>query len=296
MATVTKSVRVANPARARRRMTAKQIKFFGTKRQKAAIRAARKRKARVTTKRHATRHAPRASRQQNNPAPLVLTLGAINPRPGGTRRKKTTARKGTHTMRKKAARRSRGKRTYRKISSRRRSNPHTMTVHRRGHHRRRNVYRRRRNALAVGGAHGARAMGTLILGGLVGVAAAKILPGFLPAGLSGMGGSPVVRVLVSVGAAYLAAWVARKVMPSLGDGVLIGGLMQSASVALNAFLPSVGSQIGLSGLGAFAPASFPVPQNPIVQGAAAQRLAIAAASAPKPGMGSTRAFSRAFGA
>lgn len=138
-----------------------------------------------------------------------------------------------------------------------------------------------------------RSTGSMVLGILLGVTAAKIIPGLLPASL--VGASPIMRIIVTGVSAYLAAMLAKKFSPSIGQGVMYGGMAQTASVGLNAFLPSIGSQIGLSGLSAFAPASFTVPQNPITAGAAQNRLAIAAASATKGGMGG-RGFARAFGA
>ncbi len=48
---------------------------------------------------------------------------------------------------------------------------------------------------------------------------------------------------------------------ALGDAILFGALMQAGSTALNAWLPSIGGQIGLNGLGDLVPTpnGFAVP-------------------------------------
>jgi hypothetical protein len=75
--------------------------------------------------------------------------------------------------------------------------------------------------------------------------------------------------------------------------VLFGGMMQTLSVALNAFLPSVWTALNpsLGGLGDLVPGQFTVPQNPIR--AALPVAAPMPAQAMKPvSMG--RAFRSAF--
>jgi hypothetical protein len=104
-------------------------------------------------------------------------------------------------------------------------------------------------------------------GGLVGVAAAKFVPTLLPAGLQSTLGSSTIMKVVTTGAAAIAAgWLASKLSQPFGEGVLFGGLMQTGSVALNAFLPGfqiAGVPLGLSGFGELMPGQFAVPQNPI---------------------------------
>jgi hypothetical protein len=54
---------------------------------------------------------------------------------------------------------------------------------------------------------------------------------------------------------------------AFSEGVLFGGLMQAASVALNAFLPGFnigGVPIALSGLADLVQGRFAVPQNPLM--------------------------------
>ena len=104
-------------------------------------------------------------------------------------------------------------------------------------------------------------MAKQVLGGLVGVTVTKAVPGMLPSSFTG---SPITLTASSIATALIAGFITRKVAPDLASAVMFGGLMQAGSVALNAFLPSVGSTIGLSGLGdLIGPASFTVPQNPL---------------------------------
>lgn len=89
-------------------------------------------------------------------------------------------------------------------------------------------------------------MAQAVLGGLIGVAAAKFIPTAIPN--VGLGQGNVVRVLMTGVSAFLAGYAAEKAVDkTFGSAVLFGGLMQTGSVALNAFLPTVGAQLGLSG-------------------------------------------------
>jgi len=157
------------------------------------------------------------------------------------------------------ARRRRARRNTRIVvvapRRRRRANSHRRRNARRVHH------RRRRNP-SVFGHSGIRNIGTVVLGGLVGVAAAKFIPTLVPAQMQ-LGGGNVMRTVITGAAAFAAHWVAKRFMPTIADAVLFGGLMQTASVGLNAFLPSLGRQIGLNGMGYLADGAFVVPQNPL---------------------------------
>jgi hypothetical protein len=121
---------------------------------------------------------------------------------------------------------------------------------------------RRRNPQLFGSSVSSGTYGTTILGGLLGVTAAKLLPPMLP----GLSSTPIMRILSSAAASVLAGWVGGRWNKTFGDAMLFGGIMQTGSIALNAFLPSVGGAIGLAGrrgLGELVPAYYPVPQNPI---------------------------------
>jgi len=134
----------------------------------------------------------------------------------------------------------------------------------------------------------------MIGGGLVGVAAAKLLPRTLGSTFSGIpGGMGQYGGLVLTGvSAWAAGWAASKfVSPTFGSAVLFGGLMQLGSVALNMFLPSFavgGVPLALNGMGEFVPGQFSVPQNPL-------RLPAAPAPTARVEMnGLNRAYGRAF--
>jgi hypothetical protein len=263
MAIVKRVTRVSNPRRkpahkrkrnARRRMTAKQIKHFGTKAQKAALKR-RKRTVGGTVRRRKQRNVRKARRRSHNPA-LVVTLGAVNPK----RRKRSMARKAR-------------KQNKRRVTRRRKSrNPVVrgrakVTRHRRGIRRRR-VHNRRRNPMpSFFGAVGPKGLATTIAGGLVGVAAAKFIPTLIPAGMLPVGGGVIMRTVITGAAAWLAGMATgRFVGKAFGDAVLFGGLMQTGSVALNALLPGFaigGVPLGLSGMGELMDGRFSVPQNPI---------------------------------
>lgn len=122
------------------------------------------------------------------------------------------------------------------------------------------MYYRRRRRNPVFGQSG-KAMATAIAGGLVGVTITKLVPTFVPASLRS---SAIMNVVVSGAVAVGAGMLAKRFAgPVFGDGVLFGGLMQTASMALNAFIPSIGGRFSLGDL---VPGSFPVPQNPIRAG------------------------------
>jgi hypothetical protein len=130
---------------------------------------------------------------------------------------------------------------------------------------------------------------TMIGGGLVGVTATKLVAGYASSAfsstLSSIGSGGFVSVIVSGVSAFLAGWAASKVNREFGDAVLFGGLMQTGSVAINAFLPS--SIAGQFSLGDLINGNFVVPQNPIraAQMAGMAAAAAAAAAPAKSGMG-----------
>jgi hypothetical protein len=139
--------------------------------------------------------------------------------------------------------------------------------------RRRNYGRRRRRnpgpTLFGHKAYGKQAA-TMIAGGLVGVAAAKLIPTLIPASLtpSQTGTTGVlIRTAITGASAIVASMIASKVMPGpFADGVLFGGLMQTGSTLLNAVLPGLkiaGVPVALSGMGEYMPALFSQPSNPL---------------------------------
>lgn len=308
MATVVKVRRIANPRHRPRKMTAKQIRFFGTPRQKAALRA--KRKHRVRTKRntsviygksgkvfvHRRRRRNVSRKRKSNPA-LVVTLGSMNPHKRSkntvpaTKRNRRRRRYNMRHRRRNPVARRRNRRLItaaapvRRNRRRRRYNVRHHRRHRRNGSRivvmrpnRR--HRRRRNPVygqsIFGGPLFGRNSLELMGGGLLGLVAAKFIPTMFPASITGgIGGSNIGRVVISGVSAVVAGWAGSKVSVPLGQGMLFGGMIQTVSIALNAFLPQIYSQLNPS-LGDLVSGQFPVPQNPIR--AAAMMNALPAAS------------------
>lgn len=324
MAVTTRVRRIANPRRQRaranpqrrRKMTAKQIKFFGTKRQRAGLKANRKRKranpkaivrhrrrtvrssnprprgrVRTVTKtvvKYRTRRAkPKTNRQRplrRNPAPVILTLGATNPRRTMAKRKKENTRY-THWV--KTRMRSRNPR---RVARRTRRNPP-----------RRVTMRRRtasRNPLSLFGGTGMKHTTEVVGGVLAGMAGTKFVPTLVPASLSAMGGSTFGPVIISGVAAFVLKKAAEMIKKgAFSDGVFLGGLAQTGSVLLNALVPSIWGQFGVSGLGALIPGRFPVPQNPVTAGrqlGAASGTQVSGTGARIGVSGMGRAFGSAF--
>lgn len=105
-------------------------------------------------------------------------------------------------------------------------------------------------------------MAKAVVGGLAGVALTKMLPSFLPSNLTS---NPILRVVAAGASAFVASKAAERfVGKDVAAAVLFGGLMQTGSIAISAFLPgAIGSRLALSGMGELVNASFPVPQNPL---------------------------------
>lgn len=101
---------------------------------------------------------------------------------------------------------------------------------------------------------------TVLGGGLVGVTVTKLVPAYLP--IPDLTNNATLRVLVSGATAFLAGYFASKMKPDFGSAVMFGGGMQTLSVALNAFLPAVGSQFGLRGTRRGVGVVVPLPQAP----------------------------------
>lgn len=301
MAVATRVTRVANPKRgrarrnARRKMSAKQIRHFGTKRQKAALKAVRKRKATVGSARkrksnpkrknsrvkiiYRTKANPRkkARRRRSNPA-LLVTLGSINPK----RRTSKVAkrRRRTRTTRRRARARVsnpiRRRRRVNRVARRRRSNPRRRVVAAAPRRRRRtrrmtNGSRRRVNRRhyrrnpAIFGRSGGKDLIKMAAGVVAGVAVTKLIPGWVPASIaSSIPTGGVMAVVVSAASAWITGFALGKLDPEFGQAAMLGGFAQTISVAMNVFLPS--SISGTFSLGDLVNGNFVVPQNPLRQG------------------------------
>ncbi len=140
----------------------------------------------------------------------------------------------------------------------------------------------------------------LVGGGLLGVVAAKFIPTLFPASITGgIASSNVGRTVITGISAVVAGWGGSKITPTLGQGMLFGGLMQTLSVALNAFLPAVYSQLNPQ-LGRLTDANFVVPQNPLRQLSAPMAAPLPSALPPAGGQarvalnGLARAYGPAF--
>jgi uncharacterized membrane protein YeaQ/YmgE (transglycosylase-associated protein family) len=163
-------------------------------------------------------------------------------------------------------------RRARRTARRTRRNPVVIVTRKKNTHRRRStgVARRRRTIRSyrrnpsVFGRSGGKSMVMMVGGGLLGVAATKFLPTLLPGRVGGMLGSgPIMNVIITGAGAFVASWLVGKLSSDLRDPVLLGGLMQTASVALNAFAPGpLAQQLALRGVGDIVPTGpFPVPAN-----------------------------------
>lgn len=287
---VVQTTRLANPHRSSkkrtRKLSPKQIKHFGTARQKAALKASRKRKrnsAAKVTRVKVARSKPRARRSPN---PLVLHLKPIAQRSNPTRRAAVTKpkrkRKMKNTRRRVARVSNRRRRASNPTRRRARRNAAPRAANRRRTRRRNSVQKivvmaprrnkrrngaPRRNPNLFGSALGSKASLMILGGGLAGVAAVKFIPTLIPTSLtSTLGTSSFAPFLISGVSALAAWWLASKINQPFSEGVLFGGLMQTASVALNAFLPNFsigGIPIALSGFGDLVAGNFVVPQNPL---------------------------------
>lgn len=327
---VAKVKRVSNPQRKRRvskawrnpkrkRLTAKQIKFFGTSRQRAALKR-RKSSKNPTSRRRTVRRVARkksssrpnirvvvnpvikttrkrrkaTAKRRRRSNPSLVALGFVNPE--RTKKRMAKRRRRSLNPRRRRARKNPTRVVVYRTRRRRRLSANPRRRRRSMNPRRRRMNPRRRNPALFGHQISPVEMAKAVVGGLVGVTITKTVPTFLPASLTS---NPFINVVISAITAWGSGHLTKSIMPDIADAVAFGGYMQAGSVLLNAFIPSIGSTIGLSGMGGrrgvgyYAPASFPVPQNPI-QAAQIQAAAMAAASAPPAQMKSASGMGRAF--
>ncbi len=195
-------------------------------------------------------------RRSGNPMHM-LTLGWVNPhkerRTVVAAKAKKKAKRNSPRAHHSVAHRSakRGKRNTTRIIM--------MAPKKNGGRRR----RRSSNPMFFGSMVSPIQMGQYVLGGLIGVTVNRVVLPMLPAALTQ---SNTFATLTAFGLALLEWWAASFIDKSFGAAVGFGALMNAASQGLNAFIPSVGSTIGLSGrgVGDFVPGRFAVPQNPIL--------------------------------
>ena len=246
-------------------------------------------KARYAKRNSSKRQRPAAKQRvkargaTRNPVPLLLEFGApvLNPRGKSKMATKTRKRKKAAGYKVKNRRRSTANARPRVITMGSRRNPKRKTRTRKVEVVR---YKVRKNPALFGAPTKPAEVAVMIAGGLLGVAGTKLGVTFLPANLIT---SNFAKVIASIAIAFAAGFIAKKAVPggNFGDAVLFGGLMQAGSVTLNAFVPSIGAQLGL---GEFVQANYTVPENPFVrrarQMAAAGSTAPTLATVPTPGV------------
>lgn len=138
----------------------------------------------------------------------------------------------------------------------------------------------------------------MVFGGLAGVAITRALPNIVRRFIALPSGG-WVNVLLAGVSAYASGMIGAKFLgPAVGDALMFGGLMETGSAALTmAGVTAVGQYpltlkgYGGNGLGVFHPASFPIPQMPVM--GAPGPVAGAAIAAGTPNVAG---FRSAFGA
>lgn len=259
MATVAKRRTLVNPGRRRRnrgkrKMTAKQIRFFGTKRQRAALRSSGKRKRRRRNPslfKRASRAVgslvgtrKRRRRRKSSNVGEIITIGLSGANPGTRKRRSTRV----------AKRRKRRVSRARPVRRRRRRNVAVVNPRRR---RRRNygVRRRRRTNYGIRRRRGHRRNPGMLsgrFGQVAGVIGGATVTGFIcntlvPVGLR----TGIVGYLSTAAVAMLQGTVAGKFLKSskLGADMTLGGFVYLGLKIANDLVPSLAaaSPIGLRG-------------------------------------------------
>lgn len=241
---------VANKGRrARRNMSAKQIRFFGTKAQRAALKTNRsKHRKRSTAKRTAAkrtrRAAPRRRAAVKQNAGEIVGYTLQKPNRGTKRSSRKPAKKGTHKMAttKKARRRSAG------------SGP---KKHRRRRTVRHNTGHRRRSTR---GNPGMASIGPLITTSafaLAGAAASKIIPQMV----LGASNTSWVGYAANALTGFLLYLAAEKVLKNhtAATGVAIGTAVMIMDRMINDMTP-FGSYLSGAGFGDYQAQAFVTPQ------------------------------------
>jgi len=262
---IRRRVAVSNPHRPKKRkrknpkkLSAKQIKFFGTKRQRAALKAKRRKKVtknpktrvrtrvvvkkvyvKAKTKKRNPRRRVKVAKRRRRSNPQIISLGLLNPS------------KGRVTV----------KKAHRRKARRRVSNPKRRVVVKKSYHAKGHRHHRRRTNPGNILGNGKR-----VLGALGGFAAMKIARGFVPASLAS--GSQAMSVAIDFGLAIGIGMLAKKFAPGSAEDVQLGALITASNTAINTFFPSLAAYTGMSGygMGIYQQAKFAVPENPITRG------------------------------
>ncbi len=250
MAIATRRVLIANPAR-RRKMSAKQIRYFGTNRQKAALRANRGTHRPRSHKRntaHRKRTSPRAVRR-NLGEQVLLTLG----NPASKRRTMAKARKHRARSRSNDPGRKRTNDPGRRRSRRRaQSNPRRRNIARQNRAVRHN--RRRRNPM--GGSWSAEVVQALyIIAGAIGSKlGAQMVLGTSNTGVMGYG--------ANLAAGGILAWAAKGILKNdaAAKGIFAGAVVQVVLRLITDYTP-FGQYASLQGVGDYMASNWVTPQR-----------------------------------
>jgi len=213
--------------------------------------------------------------RRSNPAPWVLTLGAVNPTKERSTMAKSKKKKKKTSHPSSKARAANSHRKTKKANGKRK-NPQTVSLSslrammgkkkksggRKGN--------RSRNPLAVFGSSGSVKIIGIMAGVAGGVSAAKLLPPMLPANWTATAG---MRFATTAGVTVAIGLAAHMLLPApYRDAVIVGAGSQLLSVALNPIVAKVTPNITLEGLrrrmgvGDFVPIQgFNEPQNPFMQ-------------------------------
>jgi hypothetical protein len=213
-------------------------------------------RVRMSRPRHARSVANRRRHTSSSNPAHMLTLGFVNPKRKKVSMAKTRKRRRASRPRHASAvnrrhRTSNPRHRRRTSAHRRRSNPIRRTV------------RRRHNP--TGGTMMKIVENTAAA--LVGLGTNNLAMGMLPASVTSGGG--IMPVLASAAIAFGSGWLVSKWDKDLGLFVGIGSMMAAGQLAINTYVPSIGSTIGLSGyrgMGDFVNGKFAVPENPVMRG------------------------------
>lgn len=278
MATFVKTRTLVNPGRKRRKLSPKQIAIFGTKRQKAALKATRHRKhSKVANPRRRRRVAAvvNRKRRRHNPSKIItLSLPKFLSNPRRRRRTKRSVsnmarrRRRTLNPRRRISRRRRSlavapvRRRRRRLLANprrrrysRRRNPSVKVVYRRRTHR-----RHRRNAGRRSGSGALTGRIGSIAGLLGGAAVTGFVSNMLPASLTSGFIGYITTGVVALTQGKVIGGVLRN--RSLGNSMVTGGLVYLGIKVIGDMFPSIGAYLpfSLRGMGLIAPSSFFVPQ------------------------------------
>lgn len=241
---------------ARRNLSAKQLKYFGTKRQKAAARASRKKKRnRSKAKAHRPRTKPNLPSRKRRTAPADTAPRRRNRRNGSAKKRRVAKRKNTGALYALVnSARKKGKKMARPKKNRQRKRPA-------GSHKTKRMNRtKRRNPGAMGRPADWLALGAgAIAGGLGATSLPQMVLGSSNTGFTGYLGMAASTAIIAVAAHFV---FKKNVM--LTSGVIAGGAGALIKRVIGDYTPFgqyLNAANGTSGMGDYlSNFNFPVPQ------------------------------------